>query len=110
MVGLALLVGGCGEKEIADENPAKEEAPVEVPIREVEEAELEKRNGVNYVKGENTAFTGMAIKYYPYGSKYSETLYVDGKKNGTQAVYKEDGSKWIERVWENGKEISEKRF
>ena len=69
MVGVALLVGGCGEKEVADEKPTKEEAPTKVPMREVDEGELEKRDGVQFVKGENIPFTGTAIAYFVDGSK-----------------------------------------
>ena len=32
MVGVALLDGGYGEREVADEKPAKEEAPTKVPM------------------------------------------------------------------------------
>ena len=37
MVGVALLDGGYGEREVADEKPAKEEAPTKVPMREVDQ-------------------------------------------------------------------------
>ena len=40
MVGVALLVGGGGEKEVADEKPAKEKKSVKAPIREVSAEEL----------------------------------------------------------------------
>lgn len=55
-----------GEKEVADEKKAKEEAPIKVPIREVDETELEK---VAYIKGKNKPFTNTAIEYYEDGQK-----------------------------------------
>ena len=86
MVGVALLVGGGGEKEVADEKPAEEQTSVKAPVREVSVDELEKRDGVQYVKGENTPFTGTAIHY------------------------REDGSKGQERTYENGELISSKEW
>ena len=95
---------------------------------------LEMRNGVRYVKGEEKPFTGMAfyfykegsnsqespyikgklngteVNYYESGSIKAETPYVDGKKHGTQIWYFDDGSKKEEFVYENGKQISRKKF
>ena len=110
MVGVALLVGGCGEKEVADEKPAKEEIQYKTPVREVSRGELEKRDELQYVKGENIPFTGMDISYYESGLRSSETPYVDGKNHGRGIYYNEDGSKRLEIVYENGKYISEKEY
>ena len=95
---------------------------------------LEMRNGVRYVKGEEKPFTGMAfysynegsnsqespyikgklngteVNYYESGSIQGESPYVDGKKHGTQIWYFEDGTKKEEFVYENGKQISRKKF
>ena len=95
---------------------------------------LEMRNGVRYVKGEEKPFTGMAfyfykegsnsqespyikgklngteVNYYESGSIHGETPYVDGKKHGTQIWYFEDGTKKEKFVYENGKQISRKKF
>ena len=105
--------------------------------REIARQKLERRGGVLgllYVKGENEPFTGTAflsyangsksevtpyvdgkingteINYYASGSKYGVTPYVNGQKDGKQIWYNEDGSKKEEFVFENGKEISRKKF
>ena len=105
--------------------------------REIARKKLERRGGVLgllYIKGENEPFTGTAflsyangsksevtpyvdgkingteINYYASGSKYGVTPYVKGQKDGKQIWYNEDGSKKEEFVFENGKEISRKKF
>jgi len=125
MVGVTLLVGGCGEvefgtpdgnvnislsvessnqSEILDEGkPDKEETPNKAPIREVSADKLEKRDKIWYVKGETEPFTGTAIQYRKDGSKSSETPYADGVKHGTEITYWEDGSKSREASYVNGK-------
>ena len=91
MVGVALLVGGCGDtgtKVEYNEDGSKE---WEIP----------------HVDGK---IHGTLIYYRENGSKKSEIPYVDDKPHGTQFVYKEDGSKWTEMVWEHGNFISTKDF
>jgi len=81
--------------------------------REIARQKLEKRGGVLgllYVKGETEPFTGTAFLSFANGSKSEVTPYVDGKINGTQIGYREDGSKAMETLYENGKEISRKEF
>ena len=128
-----LFVGGCGDKEVVENKPDKEE-PTEDTTREVLTEGIEERDGVSYVKEETEPFTGKAIAYYLDGSKKSEYPYVNGKKHGTAIWHNEDGSKrseishmdgkkhgkWIgyrkdgskssESVWENGKKISSRKF
>ena len=99
MVGVALLVGGCGEKEVADEKPAKEQKSVQDPIREVSADELEE---IWHLKGKTEPFTGTAISYWENGSKKEETPYVNGKLHGTEIEYRSDGSKWGEFPWVDG--------
>ena len=38
------------------------------------------------------------------------TPYVRGKRQGTAMHYHEDGTKWEEVIWENGKEVSKKEL
>ena len=81
--------------------------------REITRQKLEWRGGVLgllYVKGETEPFTGTAFLSFANGSKSEVTPYVDGKINGTQIGYREDGSKAMETLYENGKEISRKEF
>ena len=62
--------------------------------REIARQKLEKREGVQYVKGETEPFTGTAFLSYANGSKSEVTPYVDGKINGTEINYYENGSKY----------------
>jgi hypothetical protein len=99
--------------------------PVPV-IREVLHEDLEKREGVQYVKGETEPLTGTAIANYEDNSKW-ETPYKDGKMHGMQIVYRDEvlcekrsyidgkrdgigikydpetGRKMFETLYENGK-------
>ena len=52
----------------------------------------------------------MEIVYREDGSKLSETPYVYDNKHGTAIVFDWDGSKSAEIVFENGEEISRKKF
>ncbi|MBT6460939.1 MAG: hypothetical protein HOK49_00200, partial [Opitutae bacterium] len=77
MVGFALLVGGCGEKEVLESKP----------LREVSTDELEFRENIAYVKGETEPFTGMRIDYFENEQKKKETTFKDGLKRGTEIFY-----------------------
>ena len=102
MLGVALFFGGCGEKEVADEKPAKEQKSVKAPVREISFDELERRDEIQYVKGENKPFTGTAIRYYPDGWR-TIIPYVNGIKHGTMIWYSRDGSKSFEMPYVDGK-------
>ena len=52
-------------------------------------SKLEKREGVQYVKGETEPFTGTEIANYEDNSKW-ETPYKDGKMHGMQIVYRDE--------------------
>ena len=61
-----------------------------VPVnRTISLSKLEKREGVQYVKGETEPFTGTAIGNYEDNSKW-ETPYKDGKRHGMQIVYRDE--------------------
>ena len=61
-----------------------------VPVnRTISLSKLEKREGVQYVKGETEPFTGTAIANYEDNSKW-ETPYKDGKRHGMQIVYRNE--------------------
>ena len=99
MVGVALPVGGCVQLEKA---PVTGAINLGVP-REKSIYELEKREGAWYAKGETEAFNGTQIVYREDGSKKWETAYVDGERHGTCIFYREDGSKQSETPWVHGK-------
>jgi len=54
--------------------------------REVKYEDIEKREGIIYVKGENEAFTGI-VKGYDYGNLVSVETYKNGKLDGTSKEY-----------------------
>ena len=131
LVGVALLVGGCGEKEVteskqakektvADEMPAKVQEPVKASSREVSRTELEERDGVLYFNGETEPFTGIWIGYNKDGSKFEEGPIVDGKIHGMVTRYLKDGStkteKWVHgagtkiEYYEDGKKHRETSY
>ncbi len=109
MCVVTLLVAGCGDEEVVENKPAKEE-PTEDTTREVSTDEIEERDGVSYIKGETEPFMGKEITHYPDGSKRSEISHQEGKKHGKWIGYSKDGSKSSESIWEDGKKISSKKF
>ncbi|MBT3569154.1 MAG: toxin-antitoxin system YwqK family antitoxin, partial [Opitutae bacterium] len=70
--------------------------------------ELEKRldasgtTHIMYVVGESEPFTGMGVWYNKDGSKSRETVYENGKRNGTDTRYTSDGRR-LETPYVNGK-------
>ena len=61
-----------------------------VPVnRTISGTKLEKREGVQYFKGETEPFTGTAIANYEDNSKW-ETPYKDGKMHGMQILYRDE--------------------
>ena len=61
-----------------------------VPVnRTISGTKLEKREGVQYVKGETEPFTGTEIANYEDNSKW-ETPYKDGKMHGMQILYRDE--------------------
>ena len=83
LVSLPLLLGGCGEKPVAE---VKEEVKPEEPVAEtkpelegVNEDELEERESIWYLKNSETPYTGKVFVLYENGQKKSEVNYKDGE-------------------------------
>ena len=125
MVGFALATSGVADDKAEIERLKKEIEALKakqelIQLRqELEELkngrtanrdQTERKRGITYLKGDTKPFTGTSIGYYEDGSKFVETPYLNGKIHGTEIRYNRDGSKWLEIVWENGKKISEKEF
>ena len=109
MVGVAALLSvESAEKEVADSNPTDERAPTNDAKRKFSKDDIEERDGVSYVRGETTPFTGTTIRCFRDGSKFEEIPYLDGKKHGTMIDYHANGSKWSETPWVKGKEHGRK--
>ena len=120
-ISLPLLLGGCGGDK---KEPVAEVKPVEEKVLEVKgevkpeetvaetkpktegvnENELEYREGIVYLKGSDTPYTGKVYSLYENGQKYSEDNYKDGKEDGLQEGWHENGRKWSEENWKDGKE------
>ena len=89
-ISLPLLLGGCGEKEsVAEVEPVEEkvlEVKPEKPVAETEpelegvnQDELEEREGITYLKGSDTPYTGKFFELYENGQKKVEGNIKDGE-------------------------------
>ncbi len=92
IVSLPLLLGGCGE------NPDG-----------VNAEEVEDRDGITYLKGSDTPYTGKAFALYENGQKSSEVNYKDGKMDGLVMSWYENGQKRGEANFKNGKVVEGSR-
>ena len=77
--------------------------PVAV-IREVASEKLTVRGGLFYIKGDKEPFNGMVMDYHEDGSKYLEWPFVNGKRHGMHIWYGDDGQISTEAPYVNGKE------
>ena len=92
-ISLPLLLGGCGEKPVAEVKPVeekvlevKDEVKPEEPVAEtkpelegVNDDELEERESIWYLKNSETPYTGKVFVLYENGQKKSEVNYKDGE-------------------------------
>ena len=101
LVSLPLLLGGCGREEPVGKVPpveekvleVKEEAKTEAPVTQVKPQlggvnmdKLEEREGIAYLKGSDTPYTGKATRLYENGQKQAEANLKNGKEDGLIAV------------------------
>ena len=84
LVSLPLLLGGCGEKGVNEE-------------------ELERREGIMYLKGSDAPYTGKSFYLWENGQKQSEATYKDGKQDGLYVMWYENGQKLDEGNFRDGK-------
>ena len=132
IVTLPLFLGGCGEKITVEpvgevktvEENQQEVKPVEEKQQEVKEEvkpeeavvetkpkpegvnaeEIERREGIMYLKGSDTPYTGTRIRYVN-GRKEAEANFRDGKRDGLLAFWYENGQKMRELNWKDGKKV-----
>jgi len=83
IVSLSLLLGGCGGDK-------------KVP--------LELREGLMYIKGSDTLYTGEHSEFYENGQKKSEVNYKDGRVDGLSVYWHENGQKKLEGNWKDDKQ------
>ena len=71
---------------------------------DVNAEEVEDRDGIAYLKGSDTPYTGKVYGLYPNGHKEYETDFWNGKKDGIDTAWYENGNKKEEAIWKNGKQ------
>ena len=78
-ISLPLLLGGCGEKPVADVKPEEPVAETKPELEGVNQDELEEREGITYLKGSDTPYTGKFFELYENGQKKVEGNIKDGE-------------------------------
>ena len=123
LIAIAIFAVGCGGKDesTTETKPVeekvvkvKEEAKTEEPVTEVKPQldgvnldKLEEREGIVYLKGSDTPYTGKATSLYENGQKTEANL-KDGKRDGLIVLWHENGQKALEQKYKDGEEISAK--
>ena len=104
-ISLPLLLGGCGEKPVAEVQPVEEKV-IEVE-EEVNYKELEISGNpyteIAYHKG--SPYTGKSFELYGNGKKSGEANWKDGKRNGLTLEWYDNGQKLHERNFKGGKPV-----
>ena len=118
---LPLLLGGCGKKESGaavnaveeKQQEIKEEVKTEAPVTQVKPQlggvnmdKLEEREGIAYLKGSDTPYTGKATRLYENGQKLAEANLKNGKEDGLIVLWHENGQKAMERNFKDGEQVS----
>jgi len=102
IVSLPLLLGGCGEKEpVTDVKPEEPVAETKPKTEGVNEEELEERDGIAYLKGSNTPYTGKAYSLGWLGIR-SEGMFKEGLREGVLTTWYGNGTKGSEVTFKNG--------
>lgn len=113
LLPLVLLIG-CGKKgtTVKIEEPVAETKPVEEDITTskpesdgVNAEELEEREGINYLKGSDTPYTGKSFRLYESGQKWVEHNLKDGKFHRLEVYWHKNGQKYSERNFNDGEKI-----
>ena len=124
LIAITIFTVGCGGKNesTTETKPVeekvlevKEEVEPEEPVAEtkpelegVNEEEIEEREGIAYLKGSDTPYTGKVFMLYAKGQKKSETNVKDGKPDGLWVRWHKNGQKKSESNYKDGVEISVK--
>ena len=116
-ISLPLLLGGCGEKPVAETKPVEEKvlevkekvkpeesfAETKPELEGVNEEEIEEREGIAYLKGSDTPYTGKFFLLHENRQKAGEGNFKNGKPDGQWTRWHENGQKMIEENYKNGK-------
>ncbi|ERP31963.1 toxin-antitoxin system YwqK family antitoxin [Chitinivibrio alkaliphilus] len=76
----------------------------------VEYEDLEHRERIAYVQGEDTPFSGRAVDYFPDGSVREEAYYKDGVLHGTWKAFSPDGTPVRRLYFKEGAQHGEQIF
>ena len=81
LVPLPLLLGGCGgeNEPVAEVKPEEPVAETKPELEGVNQDELEEREGITYLKGSDTPYTGKFFELYENGQKKVEGNIKDGE-------------------------------
>ena len=118
LIAITILAVGCSGKDesTTETKPVeekvvelKEEAKTEEPLAEtkpktvgVNNDELERREGIMYLKGSDTPYTGKSFTLWQNGQKQFERNYKDGKFDGLWTEWYWNGQKNFERNYKDG--------
>ena len=95
IVSLPLLLGGCGVEEPVTETKPKTEV--------VNEYELEARDGIAYLKGTETPYTGKQIGWHENGKKEAELNWRNGMQHGLFESWYDNGTNRAKGNWKEKK-------
>ena len=101
IVTLPLLLGGCGEKPVAEVQPVEEKV---IEVKFIEFKEIEKRDdGLWYRKTVETPYSGGAFTLHSNGKKKSEAIFKHGLLDGVMRGWYANEQKGTEINYKNGK-------
>ena len=119
LVSLPLLLGGCGEKPVAEVKPVEEKQD-EVE-EEVKPAFKEGLDGLDmsrlstignfFTYPRDAPYTGRAFSLYPHtGQKEYKGSFREGRRDGLHTYWYPNGQKQIEFTFDHGKQLSFKSW
>ena len=94
------LLAGCVTNN-AKVDTAANTAVAETPKAVADMDQLQLRDGLMYFEG--APFTGVAVKKWPKGQKFSEGTYKAGKRDGPATVWYANGQKAREYTYKDDK-------
>ena len=104
LVTLPLLLGGCG----GDKNEPVGEVKPE--LEGVDTNKLVAREGIYYIRGSDTPYTGKCFELYDNGQKSTEGNFKYGKKDGLWLMWHKNGQKSVEGNFKDGKLVGSQKW
>ena len=100
LVTLPLLLGGCDRLSMIGKEPVAEAKP---ELEGVNEEELEARDGIAYLKGTETPYTGKQIGWHENGKKEAEINWRNGILHGLFESWYDNGTNRAKGNWKEKK-------